>query len=233
MLYLFSGIQRDGDIAWHLREFSKIHDFQLEIDEWDVRREPSSDLSSAQSWDHILHKIRAEHYDVVMLSPPCGSYSRARHRSLGKGGPVPLRSSMYPWGFPWLSASNGAKVQLANFFVKCCLQAIEAQIQANKFWLFEHPEDLGRTQSGDIPASVWQLPEMRALVDMSGCTWAVHQCVYGAETSKPTRLAGNLPACIRHTFRQTVAFIQPCWGLCRSSGLLPPWFASAPSRVQS
>ena len=165
------------------------------MDERDIRRDPSFDLSSAQSWQCILEKIKTGHYDVLMLSPPCGTYSRARHRSLGKGGPVPLRSSLYPWGFPWLSTTNQAKAQLANFFVKQCFLAIESQIQANKFWMLEHPEDLGKTKSGEFSASIWQLPELRALVDMSGSTWAVHQCIFGAETSKPTRLASNLPAC--------------------------------------
>ena len=100
-----------------------------------------------------------------------GSYSRARHRSLGKGGPVPLRRSLCPWGFPWLSASNQGKAQLANFFIKQCFLAIQLQIQANRFWLLEHPEDVGKTKSGEVPASIWQLPELRALVDLSGSTW--------------------------------------------------------------
>ena len=85
----------------------------------------------------------------------------------------------------------------ANFFVKQSFLAIESQTQANKFWLLEHPEDLGKTTSGEVPASIWQLPELRALVDMSGSTWAVRQCIYGAQTSKPTRLASNLPACVQ------------------------------------
>ena len=128
------------------------------MDEWDIRRDPSFDLSSAQSWQCILEKIKAAHYDVLMLSPPCGSYSRARHRSLGKGGPDPLRSCLYLWGFAWLSASNQAKAQLANFFVKQCFLAIEFQIQANKFWLLEHPEDLGKTKSGELPAFFASVP---------------------------------------------------------------------------
>ena len=194
MLYLFAGAQRSGDIAWHLREFSKLHGLGLEMEEWDVLRDPKSDLSSAQVWEPIFAKLETGYYDVLILSPPCGTYSRARQRSLGKGGPVPLRSFTYPWGFPWLSNANQLKVDLANFFVKQCFRAISLQIQSSKFWLLEHPEDLGRTKSGEVPGSIWQLPELRELVSQGGTTWAIHQCMFEAATSKPTRLASNLLA---------------------------------------
>ena len=59
---------------------------------------------------------------------------------------------------------------------------------------WEHPEDLGRTKEGQFPASVWQLREMQqAIQEAGGVTWALHQCHYGANTPKPTRLATNLP----------------------------------------
>ena len=59
---------------------------------------------------------------------------------------------------------------------------------------YRHAVALGR---GSLKSVRMQriLPELRALVDMSGSTWAVHLCIFGAETSKPTRLASNLPAC--------------------------------------
>ncbi|CAE7403696.1 glyQS [Symbiodinium necroappetens] len=59
---------------------------------------------------------------------------------------------------------------------------------------FKSEPDLGRTRDGQHPASVWQLPELQELVKVSkGVTWALHQCHYGADTPKPTRLATNLP----------------------------------------
>ena len=177
-----------------MREFSKLHGFGLDMDEWDILRDPTSDLSSAQAWEPIFAKLESGYDDVLLLSPPCGTYSRARHCSLGKGGPVPLRSFTYPWGFPWLSNANRLKVDLANFFIKQCLRAISLQIQCSKFWLLERPEDLGQTTSGEVPGSIWQLPELHELVSQGGTTWAIHQCTFGAATSKPARLASNLPA---------------------------------------
>ena len=60
--------------------------------------------------------------------------------------------------------------------------------------LWEHPEDLGRTRNGE-PASVWQLPETRAIAtDEDFITVAGHQCQYaGVDRKKPTRLLGNIP----------------------------------------
>ena len=134
------------------------------MDERDILRDPKADLSSPQAWEGIFAKLESGSYDVLVLSPPCGTYCRARHRTVGKGGPVPLRSRTYPWGFPWLSNANRLKVDSANFFVKQSLRAIGMQIQASKFWLLEHPEDLGRTKSGEVPGSIWQLPELHDVV---------------------------------------------------------------------
>eukprot|EP00973_Karenia_brevis_P095490 12427581-Karenia_brevis.AAC.1 len=56
----------------------------------------------------------------------------------------------------------------------------------------EHPEDLGITSSGDVPASVWRMTSLRTFVDDHGFAGALYQCGLGAESQKPTRLATNL-----------------------------------------
>eukprot|EP00435_Cladocopium_sp_Y103_P040452 s469_g11.t1 len=66
----------------------------------------------------------------------------------------------------------------------------------NRFFWCEHPEDLGTTRAGDRPASIWQLPAVQDLAELtSATTWGIHQCLYDAPTSKPTRLMSNLPSC--------------------------------------
>ena len=58
--------------------------------------------------------------------------------------------------------------------------------------LWEHPEDLGRMQAGE-PASVWQLDETRtAFGDTPFTTVAGHQCQFGIDASKPTRIYTDL-----------------------------------------
>ena len=61
-------------------------------------------------------------------------------------------------------------------------------------FLFEHPEDLGKTLSGDKPASVWQLEEMRQFVESGKAfTFAIFQCHFGAQSPKPTRFVTTFP----------------------------------------
>eukprot|EP00973_Karenia_brevis_P043529 6031565-Karenia_brevis.AAC.1 len=59
-------------------------------------------------------------------------------------------------------------------------------------WLTEHPEELGSTSSGDVPASIWRMSSLISLVDKFGFTGALYQRGLGAESQKPTRLATNL-----------------------------------------
>ena len=132
-------------------------------------------------------------WDVVLMSPPCSTFSRARF-NFRKGSPRPLRDCVYPHGFPCLRESDRAAVRQADFFVDRCLDAIQLQIHSCKHFLIEHPEDLGVTRTGAHPASIWQLSRLRNLIEASASTFALHQCHFGSASQKPTRLADNLPS---------------------------------------
>ena len=60
--------------------------------------------------------------------------------------------------------------------------------------LIEHPEDLGSTKNG-VPASIWQLVEIRRLQDLNSAMVSVagHQCQFEVDYSKPTRLCSDIP----------------------------------------
>ena len=70
--------------------------------------------------------------------------------------------------------------------------------------LLEHPEDLGVIKhgmhKGRCPASIWQLPDIRDFVKRHQCakrhpdfiTVAGHQCAFGVDYSKPTRLLSDI-----------------------------------------
>ncbi|CAE7668058.1 unnamed protein product, partial [Symbiodinium microadriaticum] len=161
----------------------------------DIKRDATSDLLDSANWDKIFTEITAGEWDVLLLSPPCSTWSRARFRYAGKFGAKPLRSSTYVWGFPWLEASQRELADRGNFFIHQCIRAVKLQLSVGKFFLWEHPEDLGTTSQGDHPASIWQLPEVRAL-GANAATWALHQCNFGGSSSKPTRLLSNLPAAL-------------------------------------
>ena len=106
----------------------------------------------------ILRKLESGYYDAVIASPPCGTWSRAPWAN--DQGPRPLRSSVHPYGFPWLEGWKLLKVTQSNSMVELSLQAFTICMKQDILFLFEHPEDLGSTTrySSDMrPASVWQL----------------------------------------------------------------------------
>ncbi len=161
----------------------------------DIERSADDDLAKSSLWSDLLDHSQRGLWDVVVLSPPCGTWSRARYQWKVHPGPKPLRSSSWPLGFPWLSDQCRKQVEVANYFVFQSILAAEFVAQSGGFYLFEHPEDLGEV-AGEVPASIWQLPEMRQLVETTqGTTWAVYQCKYSALSPKPTRFASNIRQC--------------------------------------
>ena len=69
--------------------------------------------------------------------------------------------------FPWLSEANREKVRLADELVQKSLQGCAmVKAQGGHFFL-EHPEQLGVT-AGQIPASIWDLPEVAELLCQKG-----------------------------------------------------------------
>ena len=166
--------------------------YNLVMREVDIKRDATSDLLNPTVWEGLFSEITNGDWDVIMLSPPCSTWSRARFRYSGKFGAKPLRNSTYVWGFPWLESSQRELADRGNLFIQQCARAVQLQLAAGKYFLWEHPEDLGRTSNGESPASIWQIPEVRGLLSEAGSTWAINQCDLGGSSAKPTRLLSPL-----------------------------------------
>ena len=170
----------------------------LTMHEFDLVRGPDQDLSSTVLWDIPFQKIQTGSFDVLIRSP----LLLYRFRGLGivttgTFGPRPLRSHAHLLGFLWLRDADYKRVEQANFFVQQSFTAARLQQQQGLYFILEHSEDLGRVSSGERPASIWafdEILEMCAGGDIA--CWGVHQCFFGAATSKPTRLLSNLPAAL-------------------------------------
>ena len=181
---------RKADVKSCLESLGISRGFQVEIREVDIERSNQDDLSSSSLWDELFGLVSEGAFDVVVMSPPCNSFSRARQTYPG---PRPVRSAGYPWGFPWLSNANKEFVECHNFFIRKTSQLCHHAYEHDTRFLVEHPEDLGAVR-GERPASIWQLPEVRDLVyRTSATTWAIHQCEFGADTLKPTRFLSDIP----------------------------------------
>ena len=183
---------RKADVRQCLVKLGQKLGFRVTVHEVDIERSSADDLSDEGLWAEIHKQVSQGDYDVAVISPPCNTYSRARMQWKNSPGPRPVRNATYPWGFPWLGASNKALVRTHNFFIRKTLELCGHLHFCNRFFLIEHPEDLGIVGQ-DRPASIWQLPETRSLAQVSGAhTWAIHQCEYGASTTKPTRFLSNI-----------------------------------------
>ena len=204
ILYLFSGKRRDSSFAKMVQEEAGRHGLRVQVEEVDILIDPTQDLSKATIRAGWIHKIRSGEYNVVLITPPCSTFTRAR--CANKRGPPPLRSKQHPRGFPWLKSELMKQAELGNqlsdFMVDCYLAAHEAkQLMARLVLLFsEHPEDLGRVYREEDglpmdPASIWQRENLRKLLelDLGLFTLGFNQCCFGTPYKKPTRILSNIP----------------------------------------
>ena len=196
VLYLFAGAARKSDIESFLEELCASEHVDLRFLPVDILRGgPDNDLLPEHQRTLFIDRITQGNFDVVIVSPPCDSFSRLQWGN--RNGPCPVRSHQWPWGFPWLRAKDRQRCEMGNIWVIFTCQVLEAIAKVTLAGLYpvlallEHPEDLGATQNG-VPASIWQLPQVRRLVDELGMlTCVCHQCAYGVDYPKPTRWLGN------------------------------------------
>ena len=201
MCYLFSGPQRKSSIAQHLKKLCERSGFGLECEEIDILIKGNAhDILDKEVQEKIMSKIAAGDYDIVVLSPPCATWSRARWSN--GDGPGPVRNRRYPWGIPHLEfewqkrhARNGN--EFVHFAIRTIVTCQGCKRRGRRVMtLLEHPEDLGRVKYGlhkGVPASIWQLPELRkAYAEFPFVTVAGHQCRFGVDFPKPTRLLTDI-----------------------------------------
>ena len=201
ILYLFAGRQRQADLEDALRaQVQRFNDgspqvtVRLAMTQVDTLRGGSAhDLLSEERQRAHLSAIGNGQYDLVLVAPPCNTFSRAVFSN--QPGPRPIRDRMWPRGFPWLEANKRLLADEANNLVDFALDVLAATLEApqaddwrrTRAWL-EFPEDLGSAQRGN-PASLWQFDAATKLKDTIFIRGAVHQCSWSpVDFSKPTGL---------------------------------------------
>ena len=133
-----------------------------------MRGKKNQNLLSGKLQDSLIRKVMAAEFDIVISSPPCSTFSRAR--TANSHGPPPLCSHRYPRGFPWLSRGARSQVNCANRLVDFSAKILEAQIAngTGYYVVLEHPENLGKRENQQRPASIWQWPALRELAAKPG-----------------------------------------------------------------
>ena len=163
---------------------------KLTLKEFDIEISPEHDLTNQSIWEDIWNTLKEGGW-MLIVSPPCNTFSRARFHFQDWPGPRPLRNINWPRGFPWLAQHHKAVVEEANMFVDRCIQSCIICHAAGGKFIIEHPEDLGLVKD-ERPGSIWQWSEVLDLIPSCGaCTFAIQQCHFGALTPKPTRFLGT------------------------------------------
>ena len=99
-----------------------------------------------------------------------------------------MRSSKFPWGFPWIMGKRRSKLRQANRLGKRAIQTCAMAFDHGIPYLLEFPEDLGSSR-GHLPASIWQLSVVKSLAHHSKAhRIALYQKWFGTEYLKPTAL---------------------------------------------
>ena len=191
VLYVFCGEARKSDVGELLRTLTTENKILLHLVEVDLVRSASQNMTAEGYWKSLMDRILQNEFKVVIMTPPCSTFSRARNSN--SWGPPPVRSKKFPWGYPWLSGRHLQGVTTANLFVRQTLEGCLAAHTAGAAFLAEHPEDLGTTDDLQQPASIFAMEELHKLCQQTGAiTAAFHQCPWGAPSSKPTRVVSTL-----------------------------------------
>ena len=141
VLYVFSGIRRKANLKYWLGLGGKTASMDIVVEEVDVLHGSEHDLLNEDVWRKLRGRIKAGEFDAIVISPPCSTYSRSRLNK--RGGPPPLRSRKYPWGFPWLAGKRRDKIENANALIRITLEVLSIAGDLHIPFVLEFPEDLG------------------------------------------------------------------------------------------
>lgn len=114
-LYLFTGAQRKSSVTSVLARLCRQAGIQCIVHEVDIQNSPEWDLTKGALQQSLLQRIMAGEFDIVLITPPCSTWSRVRGANCR--GPPAIRSQGYPWGFPWLSARHLKDAELGNVLI--------------------------------------------------------------------------------------------------------------------
>ena len=121
----------------------------------------------------------------LLCSPPCSTWSRARHQWLGPRGPRPLRARNDPLQcLPHLSQQEQRSCYIGSCIATACVYLQGFAICANCWTALEHPKDPGVAPYPSLFCS----PLASLLRGFGAKDIYFDQCQYGAPARKPTQL---------------------------------------------
>ena len=148
---MFAGVSRRADLKSCLATACDEAGLTFTCQEVDIQRDEAQDVLSDSFWLRLLNQVRRHEFNIIVMSPPCSTFSRATFAN--RAGPPPLRNPDWPEGFPWLSGALKVKAETGTALVRRALSMAALASAEHIPWLIEHPEFLGAT-AAETPASI-------------------------------------------------------------------------------
>ena len=139
--FAFAGKPREGDVSGQPRALKPL----IVSYGYDSERDLAHDLSDSNLQEHIIQQVKDKKFSMVLVSPPCSSWSRARFR---QPGPKPVRTAEWPMGFPWLDGHLKRVCEFSNNLALFALRVCKAAQDSGTPYILARPEDLGKTAQG-------------------------------------------------------------------------------------
>ena len=185
VLHLFSGPspRKDG-LAAYLHA-CKPPILTIDVDVINGHLE-DQDLVDDAVWTRIKQRLVSGDFAFVFAGPPCRTFSDAR---LCRPGPPALRSQEYLYGFPksqarlhGLRPEHFEQIRIDNLLAERTAEACAIMHQQGRGYAVEQP--LG---SKAASVSMFDLHCFVELGKLGARHVDLHQCMFGAQSTKPTR----------------------------------------------
>ena len=92
VFYVFAGHRRRADIREHLENLAEQFHYTLDMHEFDLLRGEDQDVLDIEFWTSLVDRVRKDPPFCIIATPPCSTYSRARHFYKESPGPRRIRS---------------------------------------------------------------------------------------------------------------------------------------------
>ena len=173
ILILLSGACKSAD---SLEGILRAQGFRVEA--FDILISENFDLTDDQIWLPLKRRILEAEFVGLMISPPCGTFSRVRQLD---GGPPPLRgiSGASRYGLPGLDHRRAETVRIHNLLAIRSAEAMQCFIQIGGAFIFEQPA------IREDEVSMLRMDEFVEILKQPGTKHTIApQCMFGANAQK-------------------------------------------------
>ena len=207
-VHFCSGPRRPGDLSEAVEQRALASGIVIVALALDPVIDSSHDLLKEHGMVRVIKLARARRIAGAHGGPPCATFSRSRHRRLpGGGGPRPLRTRSDVWQpKSGLSSKERMSALVGSLLALLVIGLLGEFACYGATVSLEHPAD----PAAEPYPSIFCTPEFAYFRSFCSLLYGIlDQCMFGAETKKPTglgitnrngRAASLLQRCC-HTYR--------------------------------